>query len=334
MKRWLYLFVFIFSSALVNAQESHPPQNRGAEGMFYWSESQNKYVRGEDAMINVQQYGSMWGASNMAVVNYLTGKVFTRKTNGKGNEYAKCEFIGMDAPSTDPFNYNPYPNARDFAGNPWNFPQNRMRVILRTNDNQTDTCFVYEVQYLQNGAAKLTYFQKGGVNDRYWFLFKVDPSKNSGLESYLGYTENGFYKIEDNFLYGITFSEGTSKIAPNCIISYKSAGKVDMSNFKLSEVLEENSVLQLEFNSTVGIDRLSNFEFNAQITSKKAMGFGKPKIVKGKWTVSSDKKSLNVTFDDGTKKSYTITKLNSGYIQEIQEKGTNKTLTLSQVDKL
>jgi hypothetical protein len=95
MKKWVYLVVFAFSASLLNAQESHPPQNRGIEGMFYWSESQNKYVRGEDAMINVNQYGSMWGASNTAVVNYLTGKVFTRKTNGKGNEYAKCEFVDL-----------------------------------------------------------------------------------------------------------------------------------------------------------------------------------------------------------------------------------------------
>lgn len=326
-------FLILFP-ILIFSQEAHPPINKGAEGMFYWSESQQKYVRGTDAMIDVRQYGGMFGASNLQVVNFLTGKTFIRKTSGKPNEYAKCEFVGMDAMSTNPFNFNPYPNARDFAGNPWDFPQNRLRVILRTNDNQTDTCFVYEVEFLQNGAAKLNYFQKGGVKDYSWYLFKVDPAKNSGVESYLGFTPNGFYKLDENFIYGLNFNGNSIEAKPNCIITFKTSNALNLSNFKLSEALEDNFVLALEFNSTISLQNLVGIKFKAQVTSRKAIGIGKSKVVKGDWTITDDRKNLIVSLEDGTKKSFRISKINSGYIQEITDVGSERVYSLSQVDKL
>jgi hypothetical protein len=221
------LMIIILGLNSAKGQTPHPPINRGAEGMYYWNESIQKYVPGEQAQIDFRQYYSMFPKGEIDVVNYLTGKTFKRILNVPKNEFDKCYFVGMDASSSTPFSYNPYPNATDYAGAPWEFPQNRLRMILSTVDNIVDTFFIWQVEFQPNGAAVLTYFRKGERSftggqsqfneslGRKWYLFLQDPSLNRGLESYLSNLPNGMFREEENFAYIISNNKSNSNNGNN-----------------------------------------------------------------------------------------------------------------------
>ncbi len=203
---------FLFN---VNGQVAHPPQNRGAEGMYYWNESLQKYTNPQEAQINYNQYYSMFPNGKTDVINYLTGKTFTKQPNGTGNDYTSLYFVGMDARSNNPFDYNPYQNAKDYAGAPWDFPQNRLRMILKTDNYNVDTFFVWKIEFQQNGAAILSYFLKGAnfnnntvaqagyTSTSKLYLFKQNAGANRGIESYLGGLPNGSYRLENDFVYDV-----------------------------------------------------------------------------------------------------------------------------------
>ena len=214
----LFAIISIITLNPVKSQTAHPPQNRGAEGMYYWNESLQRYTPPGQAQIDYRKYYSMFNG-NSGVLEYLIGKTFTKKSYNS-NEFTKIQFIGMDAVSNNPFDYNPYPNAKDYAGAPWHFPQNRLRMLLSTENNQVDTFFIWQVVFQANGAARLTFYQNGtkefvGAHyqdnivpieesiGNYWYLFKQDPSLNRGIESYLSDLPNGMFRIEENFYYDI-----------------------------------------------------------------------------------------------------------------------------------
>jgi hypothetical protein len=219
MKNFLFLlFFFLIFQCKVKSQTAHPPQNHGADGMYYWNESLQKYTPANQAQIDYRKYYSMFNG-NQSVIDYLTGKVFMKKSNGS-NEFVKIQFIGMDAISNKPFDYNPYPNATDYSGAPWHFPQNRFRMLLSTENNQVDTFFIWQVVFQANGAARLTFYRNGSKEfvgahyqdnivpieesiGNYWYLFKQDPTLNRGIESYLSDLPNGMFRIEDNFYYNV-----------------------------------------------------------------------------------------------------------------------------------
>jgi hypothetical protein len=50
------LLILILGLNSAKGQTPHPPINRGAEGMFYWNESLQKYVPVDQAQINFKQY--------------------------------------------------------------------------------------------------------------------------------------------------------------------------------------------------------------------------------------------------------------------------------------
>jgi hypothetical protein len=226
IKLKLILFiVFAGFTINVNAQVAHPPQNRGADGMYYWNESLQKYVKPGEAQINYNQYYSVFPNGKIDVLNYLTGKTFTKKPNGTGEDYTNMYFVGMDTASDKPFDYNPYPNAKDYAGAPWDFPQNRLRMILRNDNNNVDTFFIWQVEFQQNGAAVLSYFRKGEnfanntvaqegyISTSKFYLFKQNANENRGIEAYLGGLPNGMYRIENDFVYDVkSQSNSTSTV--------------------------------------------------------------------------------------------------------------------------
>ena len=243
--------ITLFNSSF-NAQVAHPPQNRGAEGMYYWNESLQRYVKPEEAQINYNQYYSMFRKGNISVVEYLTGKTFTKKSDGTGKDFTSMYFVGMDASSDKPFDYNPYPNARDYAGAPWNFPQNRLRMILRSDNNDVDTFFIWQVEFQQNGAAVLSYFRKGEnfnnntvaqagyISTKKFYLFIQDATRNRGIESYLGYTPNGMYRIEENFIYNINPKSSSDNQSTNQIEKSKAEKTAEKIGGILKRIINVN----------------------------------------------------------------------------------------------
>lgn len=238
MKLKFTLVIGLFVSILsLNAQVAHPPQNRGAEGMFYWNESLQKYVRSDEAQIDFSKYYSMFPKGNISVVSYLTGKTFKKRPNGTGTDYTSIYFVGMDSLTDKPFDYNPYPNAKDYAGSPIDFAPNRMKMLLKTDKNICDTFYVFDVSFQQNGAAIIKfYFRKGTYRyDKYWgapvkslYLFLQNADANGGIESYLGGTPNGMYRLENDYVYNKQVQTATASATatePSNTIPYNKTEK-------------------------------------------------------------------------------------------------------------
>ena len=333
MKLKLVLYIVLMGLVFkANGQVAHPPQNRGAEGMYYWNESLQKYVRAEEAQINYRQYLSKFPNGNIDVINYLTGKTFTKQSNGTGRDFTSILFVGMDAMSNNPFNHNPYPNATDYAGAPWDFPQNRLRMIWRTDNNIERTFFVWNVEFQPNGAAILSYFQEGEnfnnntvaqagyISTSKFYLFKQDASQNRGLEAYLGGLPNGMLRLENDFVYNINGTNSSSTgtmVDANCIMSFTPVVNT-VGGVKLSDVIVFDSY-KLEGNSSLTFDKLGNKSYKFEVISQKIFGIGKEKSRKGTWSVSPSSKSITFKFDDGGEKTFLVTKIGEGYMTEFKD---------------
>jgi hypothetical protein len=326
---FIILMGFVFK---VNGQVAHPPQNRGADGMYYWNESLQKYVPAQQAQINYSQYYSMFPNGNNGVLNYLTGKTFTKKPNGTGNDFTSISFIGMDAMSDNPFNYNPYPNATDYAGAPWDFPQNRLRMIWKTDNNIERTFFVWNVEFQPNGAAILSYFQEGEkfnnntvaqagyISTDKFYLFKQNASQNRGIEAYLGGLPNGMLRLENDFVYNIYGTDGSStgpEVDANCIMTFMPVVNT-VGGVKLANVIVFDSY-KLEGNSSLTFDKLGNKSYKFEVISQKIFGIGKEKSRRGTWSVTPTNKSITFKFDDGGKKTFLVTKIGEGYMTEFKD---------------
>ena len=309
MKLKLVLYIVLMGLVFkANGQVAHPPQNRGAEGMYYWNESLQKYVRAEEAQINYRQYLSKFPNGNIDVINYLTGKTFTKQSNGTGRDFTSILFVGMD------------------------FPQNRLRMIWRTDNNIERTFFVWNVEFQPNGAAILSYFQEGEnfnnntvaqagyISTSKFYLFKQDASQNRGLEAYLGGLPNGMLRLENDFVYNINGTNSSSTgtmVDANCIMSFTPVVNT-VGGVKLSDVIVFDSY-KLEGNSSLTFDKLGNKSYKFEVISQKIFGIGKEKSRKGTWSVSPSSKSITFKFDDGGEKTFLVTKIGEGYMTEFKD---------------
>jgi hypothetical protein len=100
-------------------------------------------------------------SSVSSVINFLDGKTFSYPEHRKyGVDYsaATLRFKGLEAPSNNPFSYNPYPNAKDFAGKVWDFPQNRYIFTITSDDITREYC-IYSMGFLENGSVSLEFRQ-------------------------------------------------------------------------------------------------------------------------------------------------------------------------------
>ena len=94
-----------------------------------------------------------------SVIQFLNGKTFTHPEYRKSGEDYSAQtltFIGLEANSNSPFTYNPYPNATDFAGKVWDFPQNRYLFKITSNGQSNEYC-IYLMAFHQNGSVQLEF---------------------------------------------------------------------------------------------------------------------------------------------------------------------------------